>query len=93
MIRWLRAGGAALLTACAARGGAGPGAAASNPAPAPPAPARPVERHALPQAVRYGPSAVRYLIHRRLQIPTPCLCQAISLLRQFLGLTCRMSKL
>ncbi|PYP31833.1 MAG: hypothetical protein DMD49_07260 [Gemmatimonadetes bacterium] len=68
MRRWLRAGGAALLTACAARGGAGPGAAAPNPAPAPPPPPRPGERHAFPQAVRYGPSAVRYLIHRRLHI-------------------------
>jgi hypothetical protein len=74
--------GAAFAAACASRGGgapatpapalpaAQPGAASAQPAPAappaPPAPAGATPRR--PDAVRYGPSALRYVVHRQLHI-------------------------
>src|SRR5437016_3424406 len=74
MNRWLGAGGAALIAACAARGTTGaradaPRATPTATAPAPPAPpALPSDRRPGPLAVRYGPSAVRYLVHRRFHL-------------------------
>jgi len=68
-MRRLSAGGAALVAACA--GGSSATSGAPRPAPAAPTttvPTRVVERRAGSEAVRYGPSAVRYLIHRRFHI-------------------------
>ena len=65
MSRWLMAACAALVAACATRG---TGATAATPAPTAPGAgtaARTPERHASPGVVRYGPSAVRYLVHRQ----------------------------
>ena len=66
MTRWRRAAGTAVLAACAG-GGSG---AAVTPAPSPSVPTavRPPGRRPVPEVVRYGPCALRYLIHRRLHI-------------------------
>src|SRR2546425_3988404 len=67
MTRRLLLTGGALAAACASRTGAG----ASTPAPV--APAAPVQPIAQPagrrsDVIHYGPSAVRYVVHRRLHI-------------------------
>ena len=69
MIRRLLVMGAALAAACASRsGGPVPASAPVTPAatsPSPPAPGdQPAARRS--DAVRYGPSALRYLVHRQL---------------------------
>jgi hypothetical protein len=66
--RGLRLLGTAFATACAAGSRAAPAVAV----PAPPAPATtsvtPATPARRPDAIRYGPSALRYVVHRRLHI-------------------------
>lgn len=72
MTRRLLLAGTAFLAACAA-GGGGRGTSTAAPAINPPgaattAPAPDVPTTHRPDAVRYGPSALRYVVHRRLHI-------------------------
>src|SRR5881398_1769600 len=73
MTRRLLVTGAALAAACASRTGAG----GSTPAPVAPPPAAPAAAPVQPIAqpagrrsdvIHYGPSALRYVVHRRLHI-------------------------
>src|SRR3989475_8197917 len=73
MTRRLLVTGAALAAACASRAGAG----GSTPAPVAPPPAAPAAAPVQPIAqpagrrsdvIHYGPSALRYVVHRRLHI-------------------------
>jgi len=68
---WRRLTVVLLMAGCAtSSGGGGKEAAPATgaPAPAAPAPAAPIERRAPSGTVRYGPSAMRYLVYRRLRI-------------------------
>ena len=56
---------AASIVACSPRGAAAPDA--SRPVPTA-GPSRPLDRHPAPEVVRYGPSAVRYVVRRQLHI-------------------------